>query len=602
MVKKGSNETIQVTESFTGNLYCPRSISKEALDQLNQQNIRHKIEIILKSNFPSLIAIRGFSLTGFKGSSQPIVLTENLSKGCLYDLIKCGHNTRSNQGWNNTKKLINLYGIASAMQFLHSLGFSHNDLKSQNILLDDHFYPKISNLGFIELNNNHYTISKHDHIKSDPNFNDIYAFGSIVNELFASNSSNHSIPKSYGALIERCLSKDPKKRPTFDTIVSELKNNKGFLENGVDIKEFKRYVRLFDKYTQVLIDNKSLLQNQEQITLSSNSIDKEKLVKCRTEKEQIAMELDQASIENEKQKKAKYQPLLQPFSAAETFSDATSQSRAILGNESFSECSTENELMSVASEKRVPEDASAITTITTFSDSQSHNQKDVYLSECSTDKELMSVASEKRVPENASAITAITIFSETQSQNQKVIDEEFLSECSDAEDRLMYVRDKKTPENMSTIDTLCETNHDCESHVQMALHPSSECSDEGELMGLEPKKPEPMLPSATNLAHDDDFADCSTQIQELAPSSMPSLGEEFFSECVSEREAPEIVPEEEEVVEEEIVEEEIVEPEEEIIEPPPPPPPQKKEEPPPPPKEVVEPVPEVQNSKCCLLL
>lgn len=36
-----------------------------------------------------------------------------------------------------------IYGIASAMHSLHANNVLHRDLRPENILMDDHFYPKI---------------------------------------------------------------------------------------------------------------------------------------------------------------------------------------------------------------------------------------------------------------------------------------------------------------------------------------------------------------------------------------------------------------------------------------------------------------------------
>jgi serine/threonine protein kinase len=70
------------------------------------------------------------------------IIFELCSKGDLYDYIKC---TESGLQEKNCKILF--YKILKAIQFLHQMGISHNDIKAQKILLDgENFDIKISDL------------------------------------------------------------------------------------------------------------------------------------------------------------------------------------------------------------------------------------------------------------------------------------------------------------------------------------------------------------------------------------------------------------------------------------------------------------------------
>lgn len=42
-----------------------------------------------------------------------------------------------------SKKLINIFGIASAMKHLHSYDIIHRNLSPKSVLLDDDLYPKL---------------------------------------------------------------------------------------------------------------------------------------------------------------------------------------------------------------------------------------------------------------------------------------------------------------------------------------------------------------------------------------------------------------------------------------------------------------------------
>ena len=45
------------------------------------------------------------------------------------------------------QKINNIFGIASAMSHLHSHNILHRDLKTENILFDEHLFPKIGDFG-----------------------------------------------------------------------------------------------------------------------------------------------------------------------------------------------------------------------------------------------------------------------------------------------------------------------------------------------------------------------------------------------------------------------------------------------------------------------
>lgn len=67
----------------------------------------------------SILKFIGLSPIDFNGNHLPVVITEETPNGSLYDFLK--HEKEfCNPNWNSAKKLINIYGIASAMVRLHS--------------------------------------------------------------------------------------------------------------------------------------------------------------------------------------------------------------------------------------------------------------------------------------------------------------------------------------------------------------------------------------------------------------------------------------------------------------------------------------------------
>ena len=180
----------------------------------------------------------------------------------------------NNDTFDDTRKLIIIYGIAVGMSYLHLHNILHRDLKPSIIYLDKYFYPKISGFHISkEMIGN--TIQKNITIKGTPayispeiylnegysKFSEVYSFALLVYELMTGDNTyesmispkeikklvadegfrpkfNERIPKCYQQLIEKCWSQDPTLRPTFDEIVSELKMN-----NDIDKAEFKKYIK-----------------------------------------------------------------------------------------------------------------------------------------------------------------------------------------------------------------------------------------------------------------------------------------------------------------------------------------------------------------------
>lgn len=58
----------------------------------------------------------------------------------LNDLLNVERNETHIGEWNDTKKLINIYGIASGMAYLHSNNVIHRNLSPESIFLDDYLF------------------------------------------------------------------------------------------------------------------------------------------------------------------------------------------------------------------------------------------------------------------------------------------------------------------------------------------------------------------------------------------------------------------------------------------------------------------------------
>lgn len=146
-------------------------------------------------NYPSILKFIGYSPVNFENEAKPTIVTEYASNRSLQNVID---NVSNYKNWNETKRLIVIYGIVAGMTYLHENSILHNDLKPSNVLLDENLYPKIADFGLSR------TIAKVEdfpnksiNIKGTPSYiapeiwddqnysaaSDVYSFGILLYEL-----------------------------------------------------------------------------------------------------------------------------------------------------------------------------------------------------------------------------------------------------------------------------------------------------------------------------------------------------------------------------------------------------------------------------------
>lgn len=273
-------------EKETNNVYAAK-VSLEEVDATKMDSLRNftrEVNIISQIGYPSILKFIGFSPFDFQNNNNPVIITEYCPNGSLQDAIQ---SKLDNKGWNDTKVLINIYGIASALAFLHSNEVLHRDLKPHNILLDENLYPKIADFGLSKINsvNNNDTLSGQstsdmkgtlfymspeiiESSKYTPAC-DVYAFSIIVYQLITKlkpypNTMTQfhimkgvtknrmrpkmpdNIPSVYKKMIENCWEQSPELRPSFEEIANDLKTNPDFLTEKVDKEEFNRYIEFVE--------------------------------------------------------------------------------------------------------------------------------------------------------------------------------------------------------------------------------------------------------------------------------------------------------------------------------------------------------------------
>lgn len=151
----GFSEVSRVKEIKTGEYYAAKvskfMINEETKDSQEALLLFREVNYMSLLNHPSVLKFIGYYQTDFEGEPQPTIITELATNGSLRDIIEMELSGLSPTGLDDTKKLINIYGIASGLLYIHSHNLIHRDLKPENVLIDDFLYPKISDFGLSKI-------------------------------------------------------------------------------------------------------------------------------------------------------------------------------------------------------------------------------------------------------------------------------------------------------------------------------------------------------------------------------------------------------------------------------------------------------------------
>ncbi|KAK8892736.1 hypothetical protein M9Y10_029977 [Tritrichomonas musculus] len=286
-------DAYKIIDKKTGQIFVAK-ISKREIDEDSKEmedtdaiNLSKEVDILLRVDHPSIIKFIGYSGYDFDKEFKPMIITEYVKNGSLDHILQLNEESQYEIEWNPTKRLINIYGIASAMSYLHHMNILHLDLKAANILIDENFAPKVSDFGLSEdlseKANKDFFIEKNK-VRGTPTHiapeiwqsskyskaGDVYSFGITVYEILTNEKPfkdskciyqlinevvnlkkrpkyKYALPMCYRKLIEDCWAQNPEDRPTFDQILDQLKNNKSFVKfEIVDEDMFLEFVNKID--------------------------------------------------------------------------------------------------------------------------------------------------------------------------------------------------------------------------------------------------------------------------------------------------------------------------------------------------------------------
>ncbi|KAK8882221.1 hypothetical protein M9Y10_044862 [Tritrichomonas musculus] len=244
----------------------------------NKLYFMREVEILAEVDHPAITPFVGYAI--HEKTKVGYIYLAAIEKGSLKDNIVKSAEGNPDPLWDNTHKLIIAYGVAVAMEYIHSMNILHRDLKPENILLDAELHPYLTDFGASREQDANLSISNTvqtttpaimapEFFESFTDFNrtppiDVYSYAMVLYYLFTEKepfgknptiayvtgiilsgerpefNSPHNPNEHWIELIDKCWAQKPENRPTFKQICDRLESD-DFLTSDIDIDLFKEY-------------------------------------------------------------------------------------------------------------------------------------------------------------------------------------------------------------------------------------------------------------------------------------------------------------------------------------------------------------------------
>jgi serine/threonine protein kinase len=165
------------------------------------------------------------------------------------------------QWWTMTAKAIVIVGIAMTLQFMHSFGLVHGNLKPNNIFIDEDLRIQITDMSETE-----FIAPEGQQGRERTEKMDIFAFAGILRSIIVEQPDIHRrfmtipgfVPEFVSRLIESGLSIDPNQRPSFGEVIEAFERNTFMIDEGVDcdiVSSFLSHLKLSEPFFESKNDN-----------------------------------------------------------------------------------------------------------------------------------------------------------------------------------------------------------------------------------------------------------------------------------------------------------------------------------------------------------
>lgn len=275
-IKGGQGTVSFVTNQKTGEKVVLKQSNKDlSKNKQDRQLFYQEVKVLATMKHPAIVKFIGWAVTPKNRGNIYLIQAE---KGSLDQVIKSCRDGNPDPLWDDTHKFIISYGVAVAMKYLHSYKIIHRDLKCENILIDSNLYPYVTDFGTSKGENDVHTsqtvtqtsakIMPPEFLDSYEKYNrkpyiDVYSYAMVLyciwteKEIYPGLADlqivqltmqdkrpefpSSDVPsKSWRNLIEKCWSRSPEQRPTFEEIVS-LFESPEFDAGNIDRALFESY-------------------------------------------------------------------------------------------------------------------------------------------------------------------------------------------------------------------------------------------------------------------------------------------------------------------------------------------------------------------------
>lgn len=254
-IQSKKDEKIIIIEDADTNLKYIQKIENRTFDSEKTQDlyINNMEKLVKVTKYPGLMPI-----ISFKTQPNPTIILEYKENGTLRDFIASDETqNKTCQYLTDTKKYINILGIAYAIQYLHCHNIFVKNIDSSDIFLDENLYP---HLCITQMMND-----RTDYFITWPR--DIFSFSIIAYEIITGTEQSISIDEISETrpdltkissewqkqFLQKCWSKYETQRPNIFDIIQELESNKAEFGNieETELKDYQNIKQQFlEKYSK----------------------------------------------------------------------------------------------------------------------------------------------------------------------------------------------------------------------------------------------------------------------------------------------------------------------------------------------------------------